>query len=155
MRKKSCTSWTDFCFSFLCFLSGVNACTCYSQKPQNNYYVALVNNILKLCTWKSDLRWIMYLPVLRRLLFKSSTRSEHSSHLSLKMFYILSAWAFELKSHWNFIAISVRFDIYSIKADSFANSIKPHTTVCVTLLMISNCGFCKSERPSVTPTVWK
>lgn len=123
VREKSCTSWTDFCFNSLCFFEWCYACTGYSQNLQNNY-VALVNNLLKLCTWKSGLGWIMHLPVLRWLLFRSCIRIEHRSQLSLKMFYILSARAFEVKAHWNFIAISERFDIYSIKADSFANSIK-------------------------------
>lgn len=48
--------------------------------------------------------------------------------LSLKTFCILSVWAFEVKAHWNFIAVSqwyLIFNIYSIKAGSFANSIKP------------------------------
>lgn len=77
-----------------------------------SYYVALVKNRLKLCTCKFDLGWIMHLPALRRVLLKSCIRSEQNAFL--KTFCILSAWAFDLKAHWNFIAISQWYLIFTV-----------------------------------------
>lgn len=77
-----------------------------------NYCVALVSSALKLCTWKFDLGWMMYLPALRRVLLKSCIRSEQNTFL--KTFCILSVSAFDLKAHWNYMTISQWYLIFTV-----------------------------------------